>query len=48
MNELIFKILELNNISPNAKTSSGQTAAEVLESYIENALDIIEKTEEEG
>ena len=44
MNELIIKILELNTIPVDAKTTSGQTVVEVLEAHIENALDEIEAT----
>lgn len=44
MRELIEKILDYNTIPLDAKTENGQTTYEVLESYIEQALDIIEDT----
>lgn len=47
MYTFIEDILEHYTIPADAKTSSGQTAAEVLEAYIEQALDIIEDTIEE-
>lgn len=40
----IEDILEHYGIAVNAQTSSGQTASEVLEAYVEQALDAIEDT----
>jgi len=44
MDALIANILSLYDIDGDKMTNSGQTAAEVLEGYIEQALDIIEET----
>lgn len=40
----IEDILEHYGIRTDAVTTSGQTAAEVLEAYIEQGLDVIEET----